>query len=59
MISDMDPVLKKLQYKDQGQPVFILNAPLAYDEMLAAFPGDVHKEAKEKLLSLCTSFRSL
>ncbi|MGG3625619.1 hypothetical protein ABES25_18980 [Bacillus gobiensis] len=55
----MDPVLKKLQYKDQGQPVFILNAPLAYDEMLAAFPGDVHKEAKEKLLSLCTSFRSL
>lgn len=56
MISDMHPVLKKLQYKDQGQPVFILNAPLAYDEMLAAFPGDVHKEAKEKYYPFVQAF---
>lgn len=39
------PVLKKLNFKDLGQPVLILNAPKAYDEVIGAFHGKVHTEA--------------
>jgi hypothetical protein len=38
------PVIKKLNFKDHGQPVLIVNAPKTYDEIVAAFLGDVHKE---------------
>ncbi|WP_423800209.1 DUF3052 domain-containing protein [Neobacillus sp. SAB-20_R2A] len=38
-------VLKKLQFKDQGQPVFIVNAPQSYDEAIRTFEGEVHCEA--------------
>lgn len=38
-------VLKKLQFKDQGQPVFIVNAPQSYDEIIRTFEGEVHREA--------------
>ncbi|MDQ0220993.1 DUF3052 domain-containing protein [Peribacillus cavernae] len=40
---EFSPVLKKLQFKDQGQPVLILNAPHAYDEVIASFLGEVHQ----------------
>lgn len=39
-------VIKKLQFKDQGQPVLIINAPKAYDEVAASFEGEVHKQAE-------------
>ena len=38
-------VLKKLQFKDQGQPVFIVNAPQSYGEVIRTFEGEVHHEA--------------
>lgn len=47
-MTDFSPVIKKLQFKDRGQPVLILNAPKAYDEISASFSGEVHKEAKNK-----------
>jgi hypothetical protein len=39
-------VLKKLQFKDQGQPVLILSAPQAYDEVIRSFEGEVHRTAE-------------
>jgi hypothetical protein len=42
MMSDIHPVIKKLQFKDKGQPVLIINAPKAYDEVIAGFEGEVH-----------------
>lgn len=44
-VADIHPVIKKLQFKDHGQPVLIINAPKAYDEVIAGFEGEVHKEA--------------
>lgn len=38
-------VIKKLQFKDQGQPVLIVNAPKVYEEVMSTFEGEVHKEA--------------
>lgn len=38
-------VLKKLQFKDQGQPVLIVNAPQSFDEVIRTFEGEVHREA--------------
>ena len=38
------PVVKKLQYKDLGQPVLILNAPEAYQEVIRSLQGEVHTE---------------
>lgn len=37
-------VLKKLNFKDKGQSVLILNAPKTYDEIIRAFEGEVHTE---------------
>lgn len=45
-MTEISPVIKKLQFKDQGQPVLILNAPKAYDEVIASFTGEVHKGQK-------------
>ncbi|WP_134703463.1 DUF3052 domain-containing protein [Ammoniphilus sp. YIM 78166] len=41
---EIHPVVKKLNFKDQGQPVLILNAPKVYEEIMATFQGDVHQE---------------
>ncbi|WP_102347781.1 DUF3052 domain-containing protein [Bacillus sp. Marseille-P3661] len=40
----MNPVIKKLQLKDESKPVLILNAPVEYNDILAAFQAEVHKE---------------
>jgi hypothetical protein len=45
-MSDAAQVLKKLQFKDQGQPVLVMNAPRVYDEVMEYFQGEVHKEPK-------------
>ena len=39
-------VIKKLQFKDQGQAVLIINAPKAYEEVMALFEGKVHTKGK-------------
>ena len=40
------PLLKKLNFKDQGQPVLVTNAPKSYDEIKTAFEGEVHQQAE-------------
>ena len=39
-------ILKKLNFKDQGQPVLVINAPKSYDEVKASFEGEVHQQAE-------------
>ncbi len=41
---EIHPIIKKLQYKDLGQPVLMLNAPQAYQEVIISLQGDVHTE---------------
>ncbi|MDQ1143445.1 hypothetical protein QE429_000272 [Bacillus sp. SORGH_AS 510] len=38
-------VIKKLQFKDQGQAVLVINPPKVYEEVMALFEGEVHTEA--------------
>ncbi|MBD8067943.1 DUF3052 domain-containing protein [Bacillus sp. PS06] len=45
-MSDAVQVLKKLQFKEAGQPVLIIHSPTSYEEIIAEFQGDVHREAK-------------
>jgi hypothetical protein len=45
-MNEAAPVLKKLNFKDQGQPVLIINPPKAYDEVKMAFEGEVHDKAE-------------
>src|SRR4051794_36425819 len=45
LMAEEAPVLKKLNFKDQGQPVLVINAPQAYDVVKAAFEGEVHHQA--------------
>lgn len=47
VMSEVHPVIKKLQFKDRGQPVLILNAPNEYNEISGAFNGEVHTEIKK------------
>jgi hypothetical protein len=49
MVSEVSPLLKKLNFKDQGQPVLIMNAPKAYDEIKAIFEGEVHQDVIEQM----------
>jgi hypothetical protein len=44
-MTEVASVLKKLNFKDQGQPVLIINAPKSYDDIKAAFEGEVHQQA--------------
>jgi hypothetical protein len=43
-VSDVS-VIKKLQFKDQGQAVLIINPPNSYEEVMAMFEGEVHHQA--------------
>ncbi|SES28435.1 DUF3052 domain-containing protein [Salipaludibacillus aurantiacus] len=45
-MSEQHPIIKKLQLKDESQPILILNAPKEYGEVIEAFEADVHKEIK-------------
>jgi hypothetical protein len=40
------PLLKKLNFKELGQPVLVINAPKSYDNIKAAFEGEVHQQAE-------------
>ncbi|UII56604.1 DUF3052 domain-containing protein [Cytobacillus spongiae] len=43
-MQELNPILKKLQYKEAGQAVLIMNAPSAYHEVMSSFKGEVHQE---------------
>ncbi len=43
---DVHPILKKLQFKDQGQPVLLIQAPASYEQVQKAFQGVVHTEPR-------------
>ncbi|MFC4322908.1 DUF3052 domain-containing protein [Litchfieldia salsa] len=49
-------IIKKLQFKDNGQPVLILNAPKSYDIIKAVFVGDVHQEAINEIYDFVQVF---
>lgn len=44
----MNAVIKKLQLKDQGKPVLILNAPEEYCEIISEFDTETQTEINEK-----------
>ena len=44
-ISEALSLIKKLNFKDRGQPVLIVNAPKIYEEVIASFEGEVHLNA--------------
>lgn len=46
MSEQLHPVLKKLNYKEAGQPVLVMNAPFSYKEVTDTFEGEVHTEPK-------------
>lgn len=52
----MNPIIKKLQLKDHGQPVLILNSPSSYDEVVSAFTGVVHKEKVDEKVDFVQVF---
>ncbi|MBU8684101.1 DUF3052 domain-containing protein [Bacillus haynesii] len=45
-MAETNPVIKKLQFKDNGQPVLIVNPPEAYTGIMAEFQGHVHHQAE-------------
>jgi hypothetical protein len=38
------PLFQKLQYKDQGEAVLVMNAPQVYEEVITHFKGEVDRE---------------
>ncbi|SFL99524.1 hypothetical protein SAMN03159341_113131 [Paenibacillus sp. 1_12] len=40
----VNPLIQKLQYKDQGEAVLVLNPPQVYEEVIDQFKGEVHRE---------------
>ncbi|KOR76099.1 hypothetical protein [Paenibacillus solani] len=44
---EIHPIVKKLQFKDLGQPVLMLNAPQAYQEVIDSLQGEVHTEPEQ------------
>lgn len=47
-MNDQHSVIKKLNFKNEGQTVLVINAPKSYDEVLVVFAGDVHTEAEKE-----------
>jgi hypothetical protein len=47
-MTEAAPILKKLNFKDQGQPVLVINAPKSYDDIKLAFEGEVHQQAEHE-----------
>ncbi|TXC93027.1 DUF3052 domain-containing protein [Metabacillus litoralis] len=43
---EQNAIIKKLQFKDRGQQVLILNSPLEFEGIIKSFSGEVHKEVK-------------
>ncbi|WP_342599340.1 DUF3052 domain-containing protein [Psychrobacillus sp. FSL H8-0483] len=47
-MSEIHPILKKLQWKETGKAVLVLNAPSSYEETTTTFEGRVDKEVVEE-----------
>lgn len=47
-MSEIHPILKKLQWKETGKAVLIVNAPKEYEEVVNAFEGRVDKAVTEE-----------
>ncbi|WP_156289172.1 DUF3052 domain-containing protein [Oceanobacillus salinisoli] len=45
-MKEFNPIIKKLQFKDYGQPVLIVHAPASYEPIMNDFTGAVHEEAR-------------
>ena len=45
-MQELSPIIKKLQFKDKGQSVLILNAPEAYENVMESFTGELHTTEK-------------
>lgn len=43
---EQNAIIKKLQFKDRGQQVLILNSPLEFAGIIKSFSEEVHKEVK-------------
>jgi hypothetical protein len=37
-------IIKKLNFKDLGQTVLVLNSPASYENVMSSFQGEVHRE---------------
>ncbi|NWQ40865.1 DUF3052 domain-containing protein [Bacillus sp. EB106-08-02-XG196] len=57
-MTEISPILKKLNFKDQGQPVLVINAPKSYDDIKAAFEGEVHQQAELEIYDFVQVFGS-
>lgn len=55
-MTDAASILKKLNFKDQGQPVLVIHAPKSYNEVIAAFEGEVHQQAELKVYDFVQVF---
>ena len=47
-LTEVHPLLKKLQWKETGSAVLILNAPSSYREIAQSFQGRVDQEVREE-----------
>lgn len=47
-MTEIHPILKKLQWKETGNAVLVLNAPATYVEVTEAFEGKVDKKPVEQ-----------
>jgi hypothetical protein len=43
-MTDALEILKKLNFKERGQIVLVLNAPASYESVISSFQGEVHRE---------------
>jgi hypothetical protein len=55
-MSEAALVLKKLNFKDQGQPVLVIHAHKSYDDIKAAFEGEVHQQAELEMYDFVQVF---
>lgn len=53
---ELNPILKKLQFKDVGKNAVVLGAPKEYDEVIQAFPVTVHREIQDDEYSFVQVF---
>ncbi|HYK75241.1 MAG TPA: DUF3052 domain-containing protein [Pseudoneobacillus sp.] len=55
-MSEAQAILKKLNFKEKGQPVLIVNPPKVYEDVFTAFNSDIHKEAKAEIYDFVQVF---
>ncbi len=43
-MAELNPIIKKLQWKNQAEAVLVLSAPKEYETVMADFEGEVHQK---------------